>query len=74
MVLRMPAYALGGFRVYDDDLIVVESIAGEREFVAETDPDEVAAFLEAFSELRQAAATGAKAEAIIQRALDDLRP
>ena len=71
---RMPAYPLGGFRVYDDDLIIVESIAGERYFEAETDPDEVAAFLEAFGELRRAASTGAEAEAIIQRALDDLRP
>jgi transcriptional regulator with XRE-family HTH domain len=71
---RMPAYALGGFRVYDDDLIIAESIAGERYFEAETDPGEVAAFLEAFGELRRAASTGAEAEAIIQRALDDLRP
>ena len=63
---RMPAYALGGFRVYDDDLIIAESIAGERYFEAETDPGEVAAFLEAFGELRRAASTGAEAEAIIQ--------
>jgi transcriptional regulator with XRE-family HTH domain len=71
---RMPAYALGGFRVYDDDLIVVESIVEEHYLTREERPDEVAAFLEAFSELRQAASTGAEAEAIIQRALDDLSP
>jgi ABC-type nitrate/sulfonate/bicarbonate transport system substrate-binding protein len=54
-------------------LIVVESIAGEREFSRKAEPDAVAAFLEAFSEVRQAASTGAEAEALIQRALDDLR-
>jgi transcriptional regulator with XRE-family HTH domain len=70
---RVPAYTIGGFRVYDDDLIVTESIAGEREFTRKAEPDAVAAFLEAFGELRQVASTGADAEAIIQRALDDLR-
>ena len=70
---RMTAYPIGGFRVYDDDLIVVENIAGEREFTRKAEPDAVAAFLEAFSELRQAASTGAEAEAVIQQALADLR-
>lgn len=69
---RMPAYALGGFRVYDDDLVVVESITGEKEYRAEAEPEEVAAYLEAFDALRQAASTGVDAEALIQRALDDL--
>jgi transcriptional regulator with XRE-family HTH domain len=67
---RIPAYSIGGFRVYDDDLIVVESISGEDEI---TDPAKVAVYLSAFDALRQAASTGAEAEAIIQRALDDLR-
>jgi len=70
---RLPAYSIGGFRVYDDDLITVESIAGERDFTADQEPEAVAAFLEAFEALRQAASTRAEAEAIIQRALDDLR-
>lgn len=69
---RMPAYSIGGFRVYDDDLIVVESMAGEREFTPETDPAEVATFLEAFGALRLAASYGDEAEAIIQRALGSL--
>lgn len=69
---RMPAYSIGGFRVYDDDLVVVESIAAEREFTADADPAEVATFLGAFDALRQAAATGVEAEAIIQRALESL--
>lgn len=68
---RMPIFPLG-FRVYDNDLIVVESIAQEKYFTAEEDPDEMAAFLEAFNKLRQAASTGADAAAIIQQALDDL--
>jgi hypothetical protein len=69
---RMPTYPLG-FRVYGDDLVVVESIVSEQYFAAEAKPDEVAAFLEAFNELRQAASTGDDAEAIIRRVLDDLR-
>ena len=67
---RIPAYSIGGFRVYDDDLIIVESISEEREI---TDPGEVAVYLGAFEALRQAASTGAEAEVIIQGALDDLR-
>ena len=70
---RMPAYPLG-FRVYDDDLIVVESIAGEREYTRKAEPDAVTTFLEAFGELRQAASTGTEAETLIRQALDDLRP
>jgi transcriptional regulator with XRE-family HTH domain len=69
---RMPAYPLG-FRVYDDSLILVESIADEKEYAAETHAREVATFLGAFDALRQAASTGTAAEAIIQRTLDDLR-
>lgn len=67
---RIPAYSIGGFRVYDDDLIVVESISGEDEI---TDPAKVTVYLEAFDALRQAASTGAEVEALIQQALDDLR-
>ena len=69
---RLPAYPFG-FRVYDDDLITVESISGERDYTRKAEPDTVTAYLEAFSALRQAASTGAEAEAMIQRALDDLR-
>jgi transcriptional regulator with XRE-family HTH domain len=69
---RMPTYPLG-FRVYGDDLIITESIAEERYYTADDELDEVAAFLEAFGELRRAASTGPDAETIIHRALDDLR-
>ena len=65
---RMPAYPFG-FRIYDD-MVVLESISQEPEI---TDPAEVAVYLGAFEELRQAASTGADAEAIIQQALSDLR-
>jgi transcriptional regulator with XRE-family HTH domain len=67
---RIPAYSIGGFRVYDDDLIVVESISGEDEI---TDPAKVAVYLGAFDALRDAASTGVDAEALIQQALDDIR-
>jgi transcriptional regulator with XRE-family HTH domain len=67
---RMPAYAIGGFRVYDDDLIVVESISGERDI---TDPDEVAVYLGAFDALRHAATTGEDARTLIASAAADLR-
>lgn len=66
---QVPAYTLGGFRVYGDDLITVESIAGEKDF---TDPDEVAAFLEAFDALRQAAVTGDGAQRLISAAAEAL--
>lgn len=69
---KMPVYPLG-FRVYDNELAVTESIVGERNYTADGDPDEVAAFLEAFNELRQACSTGDAAGVIIQQALDDLR-
>lgn len=68
---RMPVYPLG-FRLYGDEMVVTESIAAERFHSSDSEPDEVAAFIEAFNELRQAASTGDQAEAIIQRALDDL--
>jgi len=70
---QVPAYTLGGFRVYDEDMITVESIAGERDFTADQEPEAVAAFLEAFEALRQAASTGDEAEALIRRALNDLQ-
>jgi transcriptional regulator with XRE-family HTH domain len=70
---QVPAYTLGGFRVYDEDMITVESIAGERDFTADQEPEAVAAFLEAFEALRQAASTGVEAESLIQQALDGLR-
>lgn len=67
---RVPAYTIGGFRVYDDDLIVVESISGERDI---TDPAEVVVYLGAFEALRQAAVTGDEAARLISAAAAGLR-
>lgn len=67
---RIPAYSIGGFRVYDDDLIVVESISGEDEI---TDPAKVAVYLGAFDALRQAAVTGDEARRLIAAATAVLR-
>lgn len=67
---RIPAYSIGGFRVYDDDLIVVESISEEDDI---TDPAKVAVYLESFDALRQAASTGEEARRLITAAAADLR-
>jgi transcriptional regulator with XRE-family HTH domain len=67
---RIPAYSIGGFRVYDDDLIVVESISEQDEI---TDPAKVAVYLGAFDALRRAAATGDEARRLITAAAADLR-
>jgi transcriptional regulator with XRE-family HTH domain len=69
---RMPVYPLG-FRVLDEEMAVTESTVAEEEYTAGEKPKELATLLGAFDELRRAASTGAAAEAIIQRALDDLR-
>ena len=69
---RMPAYPLG-FRVYDDSLIIVESVADEKWFTAEAHPQEVATFLGAFDALRSAAMTGDEARRLIARAAEELR-
>jgi len=70
---RLPAYSIGGFRVYDDDLIVVESLAEEREFTIEDHATEVATFLGAFDALRQTAVTGDAARRLIAEAATALR-
>lgn len=67
---RIPAYSIGGFRVYDDDLIVVESISGEDEI---TDPVKVAVYLDAFAALRRTASTGEEARRLITAAAAELR-
>jgi transcriptional regulator with XRE-family HTH domain len=70
---RWPAYPLTGFRIYDEDLIMLETLAGEDRLTAAEKPEEVGRFVRDFDVLQQAATTGADAEAIIQQALDDLR-
>lgn len=69
---HMPAYPLG-FRLYDSELAVTESAVAEQNYTMDSKPDEVAAYVEAFNELRQAASTGDNAEVIIRSALSDVR-
>lgn len=61
-----------GFRIYDDDLVVSESLADEKSYTARDNPEQIAAYLEAFNELRQASVTDTGAEAIIQHVIEDL--
>jgi len=69
----MPVFPFTAFSVRDDDLVIVESIAGEQYIRAENRSDEVAGFIKFFDLLREAASTGSAAAAVIQQALDDLR-
>lgn len=66
---RLPTYPFG-FRVYNDDWIVVESLSDDREV---TDPAEVAVYVGAFKALREAAVTGDEARRLITAAAADLR-
>lgn len=61
-----------GFRIYDDDLVVSESLTDEKSYTVRDNPEQIAAYLEAFNELRQASVTGNEAEAIIQNVIEDL--
>lgn len=65
----LPIFPLGGWRLYDK-MVVVEDIAGEKYL---EDADSVARYEKYLELLRGVAATGPEAEAVIQRALDDLR-
>jgi transcriptional regulator with XRE-family HTH domain len=66
----VPVMPLGGFAIYDSDLVVSESLAGEQSI---DDPEQVALYLKAFDELRAAAVTGADAVALIERVAAGLR-
>jgi transcriptional regulator with XRE-family HTH domain len=66
----LPVWPLSGFRLYDD-LVIVESIERELELA---EGDQVARYEKYLGQLREAASVGSDAAAIIQRALDDLRP
>ena len=58
-----------GFRLYDD-LVIVESIAGEQQLAG---ADDVARYEKYLELLREAASTGREAVAVIQRSLESLR-
>lgn len=67
---RVPVYPLSGFTIYDDGLVEIETIAGEHQV---STPEDVAAYTKFFALLRDAAATGHDAIAVIQRAQAALR-
>ena len=66
---RVPVFPMG-FRVYDDDLVIVESISDESRI---EDADNVAKYVEFFDLLRDAGVTGGEAATIIQRSIAHLR-
>ena len=70
---RMPVFPFVSFSVRDNDLIVIEGLTGEQKLAASAAANQVASYLKFFDLLREAASTGAEAEAIIQRALDSRR-
>lgn len=65
---HIPIYTLTAFELLDD-AVIIEHLTGEQRI---DEPDKVAWWARCFDMLREAASTGPDAEAIIQRALDDL--
>lgn len=65
----LPVYPLSGFSVYDEDLVVIETTAGEHQLSGSED---LANYMRFFELLRDAAVTGRDAAAVIQRALATL--
>jgi hypothetical protein len=69
----MPVFPFTAFSIRDEDLVVIERLTGEQYLRADESPEEVAAFLKFFDLLRGATSIGTEVEAIIKRALEDLR-
>ena len=70
MGTRMPVLPLSSFAAHDKQLVFVETMTGEQRL---DEPDEVAVYVMAFELLRNAAATGPAAVALIQRVAAGLR-
>lgn len=66
----VPVMPVGGFALFDSELVVAESLTGEQRM---SEPDEVAVYVKAFDALRDAAATGPDAVELIQRVAAELR-
>lgn len=66
---QVPVFPLSGFRIYDDALVIVESISGEQEL---SDPEEVERYARFFDLLRDAGGSGSDAVHILRRAMDVL--
>lgn len=64
----VPVYGLGGFRLYDD-LVIIESIVGEQQL---SEPDEVTRYEQYLELLRGVASKGPETVAVIRRALASL--
>lgn len=67
---RMPVLPLSSFAAHDQRVVFVETMTGEQRL---DQPDEVAVYVMAFELLRNAAATGPAAVALIQRVAAGLR-
>jgi transcriptional regulator with XRE-family HTH domain len=65
----VPVFPLSGFIVYDDHLVITETLTGEQQL---SDHEEVSRYVAWLDLLRDAAVTGAEARPLIRRALDDL--
>jgi transcriptional regulator with XRE-family HTH domain len=66
----VPVLGLSGFIVYDDQLVIVETLTGEQQL---SDQAEVSRYMSWFDLLRKAAVSGRDAAAIIQAAMAVLR-
>jgi transcriptional regulator with XRE-family HTH domain len=66
----MPVFPLGGFKVHDEELVIVESLAGEQLLA---DPDAVKRYHEWAGQLWSAAATGEGAVSLIRSVAGRLR-
>jgi transcriptional regulator with XRE-family HTH domain len=65
----VPVFPLSGFIVYDDHLVIVETLTGEQQL---SDHAEVSRYIAWLDLLRSAAVSGAEARPLIRRALDEL--
>lgn len=61
---------LACFAVYDDQFMLVETLTDEQRL---DDPDELAVYIKAFDQLRDASATGPDTVTLIRHVIDELR-
>jgi transcriptional regulator with XRE-family HTH domain len=66
----VPVYPLSGFVVYDDDLVLVETLAGEQRIY---DPEAIARYAGWLDLLRETGVRGREAAGLIRRAMATLR-
>lgn len=69
MDVPLPVFPMG-FRVYDNDLVIVESLSDESRI---EDADNVATYVKLFDLLREAGVTGGEAASLIRGAIAELR-